>query len=1660
MAVSGLSGGCGVTTSAGKQKASASCDLTGSDRGCVSNASGRGDDGTKTVAAARCEGKVSGCAQHSVVTPEGGDSACRTNGGKCTTRAAGPFQGAAADERTRTVASCTGECEVDSTADRNGAESGCATDAGRCYSRSNDLDQDAFGVGNGPKGAGEQGGSARAVCDAANGCGTATEVGRGEDGKGVEAVADIDCGGAVCTGRASTLTDAGRKVWVSPEALKRWAAAASNGVQEEFGRPGSAAEAGALCTVSASGCRATSTSDSNGAEAGGSAEVDFDCERAGCIGNAVTRTAGSVHGVDLDAVRKAGDRTTCKVTDGGCEVGSGTEVDRTVQLRPTGPGGTMVPTARLSAASTSDTQLECERESCVGSAKSTTRGAASGDVRGVRGSAGKSSCNAEGAGAECATTAKTVVEDRDPAEAREAGLAVVSGPVSVSQAGVSVDCDGGDSSCRVAGYAGTSARDTGVTPHGRGTSADLECTVSGGDCGGQATSASSSAADHVVLDPRTGKPLARQPRTGPSSTSSSEGYLRCDAGTRCSGSVRTSSSAWDGAVNGGKPRTSQGDPASCTGVSGGCEARSVSTASSGRGASLALAADPAEVNTKRLPVGPSAASASGAAMSCEGERVCTGTVRSGASAIDPSVSEKPRGSYSTGSCKGVRGGQCVAVTNSGSSTGPDANVIAPLMDQRSTENATITEGATGEQTPAGEQGSQQPGTPPAPSAPGSSANSGGPTVPGASSWTMADAVLDCTGSTRCSGQVNTSAWATDGPTAGNDGNGARGPPIRSSDTEGCWTSRSDCVAQAGSVAGSGQVVADMIAEQRDETSEQLAEQATQARKAAKKAARVAAQDGATAKQKKAAKRAQAAARELRKAAREAAKEAAKPVYLADIVTEQLEAAAEQAAANAVEARKAAAKKAKIAARNGATETQKKAAKKAKAAARSAREAARDAAELAKTPVRGATAAMAEATGSAQCSGPGCVAWSNGDTSGKVGDNPTGARCRAAADGCAVASNSSAMFSRYSSAGEHRSLGSGQSSSQVDCPDAACNGWVKGAPTVEYGPEARHLRSGARGFARCAGTAGCQVGITAATYVETADDDRVDGGTARGGSASATVGIDCAEGRCVGKLTGSSGAVGGPDGRRSRSQARGLALCKVGTNCQAQLTASSSVRAGRTEKTKTEDASRFATTNASVTAVCGNGTKRGCATRTWSKTHAMGNADGAVRGVATSRCGAFGACASGTGGYTEKNAAQVSATCQGVKCRTKTVGPATGDGLGGKALATCQAGKVGGCATTIQVARSDAGVQAVASCRGGKGATCRYGARTKARSMDPGATASAFGVCRGTGSGQCATSASALTTADGQAQAAASCTGSARADCRYGYAAASDAESVTGGNEASAGARCGERSGTGSGWCGTNAFAETELEPGNRGGVVRRQQGRDVPLPGQRVTRVRPARSRTPSGPAAGPPARGLRPGRHVGPERRRGRAGRRVVHRERRGVVQPPLGGDGVGLRVAPVGLVGVRVRARRGRRRDGRERRMGVRRRTGRRPLGECSGGLLQPGALRQGLRGATSSSPRSGSVSATWEAPYRKWSQYKNGTCSGTTGDGCGVHQNGSDVGCFGDCANLSVISWQGDLRERRHCPSASRPRSMQRRRPAARAPRSAIWARSGKAPRPAGR
>src|SRR5690606_36043772 len=268
--------------------------------------------------------------------------------------------------------------------------------------------------------------------------------------------------------------------------------------------------------------------------------------------------------------------------------------------------------------------------------------------------------------------------------------------------------------------------------------------------------------------------------------------------------------------------------ATCTSGMGGCEVQSVSTSSTGPGAALALSGPQAEgqqINTARLVNGPSAASASGAVLICQGQDVCDGKVTSSASATDPSVSAQPRGSRSEGSCEGVSGGLCQAVTNSGSSSEPNANINRPLVQARSTANATVTSETTGEQGQApadGQQGgADQPATLPAPTAPGSSANSGGPTVPGASSWSMAAATMDCAGGSPCIGTARSSATGEDGPTAMNGAGGARGPPGTGTSTSSgsCMTTQSGCHVQTDSSAGSVQVVADIIAEQQNNQAE-------------------------------------------------------------------------------------------------------------------------------------------------------------------------------------------------------------------------------------------------------------------------------------------------------------------------------------------------------------------------------------------------------------------------------------------------------------------------------------------------------------------------------------------------------------------------------------------------------------------------------------------------------------------------------------------------------------------------------------------------------------------------------------------------------------------------------------------------------------------------
>jgi hypothetical protein len=209
----------------------------------------------------------------------------------------------------------------------------------------------------------------------------------------------------------------------------------------------------------------------------------------------------------------------------------------------------------------------------------------------------------------------------------------------------------------------------------------------------------------------------------------------------------------------------------------------------------------------------------------------------------------------------------------------------------------VSSGTTGE-APQGTQPQQEQPVAPAPAAPGSTANSGAPTVPGASSWTMANATLDCTGGgIACTGVARSSAAGSDGPVTGDGVNGARGPPAGGSTTSGsCATGATGCRAQTSATAASGQVVADMIAEDRISTAVQLAEQAAQAEYDAAVAARIAGEAGATPELKAVAADAVARAEQARVAASEAAELAMGPVTGAPATTSESFAGAQCAGA--------------------------------------------------------------------------------------------------------------------------------------------------------------------------------------------------------------------------------------------------------------------------------------------------------------------------------------------------------------------------------------------------------------------------------------------------------------------------------------------------------------------------------------------------------------------------------------------------------------------------------------------------------------------------------------------------------------------------------------------------------------------------------------------
>src|SRR5690606_32584781 len=328
------------------------------------------------------------------------------------------------------------------------------------------------------------------------------------------AAVEVDCGGAPCSGEGTTTTGG------SATGRSDGASRASTGT--------------ASCEVSGGGCEASSrtgtdTSFTEGeagigpvgyavltdgdAAASSSVRASVDCG-AGCTGSASGATTGKA--TAGGATRTTSASTGCTTAAGGCAAGATSQVrDRAAPADDTTADAFGHPRRELSASSTADAAADCDATTCTGSARVRTTGAATGDVAGMRDSTGEASCTVHGDGG-CASSSATSVTDREPATGEAIpGVAPVSGPVSVSTAESWVECAGGAGTCDGTAESATSARDTAVSPHARGTKATAECTVTGGACAGTTTSSASSAPDFVAVDPVTGRPLPGQPTSGP-----------------------------------------------------------------------------------------------------------------------------------------------------------------------------------------------------------------------------------------------------------------------------------------------------------------------------------------------------------------------------------------------------------------------------------------------------------------------------------------------------------------------------------------------------------------------------------------------------------------------------------------------------------------------------------------------------------------------------------------------------------------------------------------------------------------------------------------------------------------------------------------------------------------------------------------------------------------------------------------------------------------------------------------------------------------------------------------------------------------------------------------------------------------------------------------
>ncbi|WP_232667435.1 hypothetical protein, partial [Pseudonocardia sp. TRM90224] len=513
VAIAGVSSGCGASSESGDAKGSASCVLTGADQGCGSTTS-KGD----VTASAWCSTGEGDCEQSSGAGKRGAEMTCETDAGTCRGSTEGPAEqkpGPLTERKDGTDADVRAVAVVDR-----------QTSAGKA--------------------------AASATCTAtARGCGITAEVDLDPAQPMAEAAVSCRSGATGCTGAADTSAN-------TDAAVEKMNTATT--------------KAAASCSVTAGGCGVESGARAADIRSGKAGTADaagtVECGKTiGCTGTANTTTGGAATttataaaAAEPAAARDTAASATCTATSGGCSAESGTSVtNRAAGANPVNrkSGAVAIKPVVIKpvVSSAAGATVECAVAACKGTAATATSGAASGDIVGIRDSAASADCAANGVGGRCGAQSGSKVTDRAAAKVVQAGGVVpVSGPVSVSDAAATIACTGGRAECGGSAASATTARDTAVTPEARGTSATAGCVVTGGGCKGGTTSAASSAPDHVVIDPATGKPAEGQPLTGPSSTSSSNATLDCPKG--CTGAVTTTATGTDAAVGG--PRTSTG----------------------------------------------------------------------------------------------------------------------------------------------------------------------------------------------------------------------------------------------------------------------------------------------------------------------------------------------------------------------------------------------------------------------------------------------------------------------------------------------------------------------------------------------------------------------------------------------------------------------------------------------------------------------------------------------------------------------------------------------------------------------------------------------------------------------------------------------------------------------------------------------------------------------------------------------------------------------------------------------------------------------------------------------------------------------------------------------------------------------------------------------